>query len=237
MWENLNKKITRATVASRLVIKDSRIFILKNMAPSKLPDDETLRDLYTEKLLTMRQIAERYGVTIQRVQQRLAEMGVKGRTRRAPLDAGTLRALYCDARLTHEEIASHLDVSVSQVERDLRTNRITRPRLIENLASRHTRAEVEQVYIAEGLFQVAAAEKLGVSVHMFQELLVRYGITYRHTCGPVSIDIDNGELRQLYVDDQLTISAIAANYGCTTHVIRYRLKKLGIPMTYRRKPR
>ena len=55
---------------------------------NKLPDDATLSDLYLNQRLTMQAIGEHYGVTRQRVQQRLVRIGIRDVPRKTHARSG-----------------------------------------------------------------------------------------------------------------------------------------------------
>lgn len=144
-----------------------------------LSDDE-LRRLYVDERLTMQEIGDRYGVTRQRVQQRLGEMGVAGILRHDSIDETTLRTLYQNHRLSIPEIAAKLKTSSNQVQRELTRHGIRRPHLTDFFVEKYTREDIERVYITEGLDQIDSAKKLGMGLKRFKEILRIYGITHRH---------------------------------------------------------
>jgi predicted DNA-binding protein (UPF0251 family) len=206
--------------------------------PSKLPQDKILVNLYNKKRLTLEQIGERYGVSRQRVHQRLSALGVGRISRKVVLDADTLRSLYVESRLDTDKIAARLKVSKNQVVCELRRHGIKRPPVREYLASVYSQAEVARLYITEGLLQADAAARLGIATRSFRDLLVQYGITYRHAGLPPKIEIPERELRRLYMKDRHTAQAIAEIYGCSDDTVLCRLRSLGIPVERgRREPK
>jgi len=196
----------------------------------KLPDDKTLKALYLNQHLTMQQIGYRYGTTVQGVQKRLAALRVRGISRRVELDREELRALYVDRRLTKAEIAARLRVTKRKVKAELARYGIRRPRALAHAASLYSRSDIERLYVIQGLHQIEAAAKLGITTRLFQQLLVHYRIMDRHRCGLPRFDIDSEKLRRLYIHERRTATAIAEIFGCCLDTIRDRLQKLGIPI-------
>ena len=77
-------------------------------------------DLYEKEELTLKQIAERHGLTYQRIHQILQSVGVEFRPRnRGPrppqIDKETLERLYLTERLSAREIGERFGVSVAAV--------------------------------------------------------------------------------------------------------------------------
>ena len=178
----------------------------------------------------MAQIGSRYGITAQGVQYHLARLGIRAVSRRVDLDRGTLHSLYIDSRLTSREIAKRLGVGRSKVKEELARYGIRRPRGLDHFASLHSHSEIEKLYIVQGMHQMEAAAKLGITRKMFGRLLTHYRIEHRHRCGPLRIDIDCDELRRLYIDERRTATAIARIFGCSSRTIRDRLQKLGVAL-------
>lgn len=195
---------------------------------SKLMNMETLMDLYTNQHLTLQEIGERYGVSRQCIQQRLSRAGVRRISRKSELDQERLRSLFVESRLSVRQIATALNISRDKVEEEIIRYRIRRPPMIDYLASLHSRTEIEHLYISEGLTQIEVAAKLGISLKGFQRLLVRCGITHRHYGIPPMVDIDQEDLRRLYLDERRTMTAIAAIYGCSPGTVKRRLIEQGI---------
>lgn len=87
------------------------------MAKDSLSD---IVDLYQREELTLKQIAERYGLTYQRIHQILQSAGVEFRPRnRGPrppeIDKVTLERLYVTERLSAREIGERLGIPAESV--------------------------------------------------------------------------------------------------------------------------
>jgi predicted DNA-binding protein (UPF0251 family) len=193
----------------------------------KLPDNQTLTDLYQKDLLTMSEIARRYQSTRQAVQAALASLGIP-RRRSPELDPYVLHHLLVECGLTPGEIAKKLRVTNNRVIKELRRHNIRRPPRYVQVALRHSRADIERVYKTEGLNQTQAARKLGISRNAFCALLLHHGITYRKTKRPNKPVILEDDLRRLYVDEKRSTSFIAQLFDCDVSTVRLRLSKMGI---------
>jgi DNA-binding transcriptional regulator LsrR (DeoR family) len=149
--------------------------------PSKLPDLAILKELYFEERLTLHAIGARYGTSRQAVHERLRRAGVRTNLRwRVILDRKDLSEMYLTKGLGTSEIALALNVSPQKVREQLRRHGLKRPLRFEHLASKHTRQEIEELYVHRGLTQAKTAKALGMSVPLLQRLLVHFGITFRH---------------------------------------------------------
>jgi transposase-like protein len=89
-------------------------------------------------------------------------------------------------------------------------------------------ADLVRLYCDEGLSLHEVAQRLGWSPSAIYSRLVALGIARRTAWARNAVEADIGELRQLYVDEGLSLSAIAARYGCSLTTIWRRLQAVGI---------
>lgn len=105
--------------------------------------EETLQQLYVEKELTSRQIAERFDCSKGTVLNRLREYGIpvrpQGRPRRDDITAEILHDLYIKKELSTREIADRLDTARSHVHRKLKDYNIP----TRDLSTSHVQYERE----------------------------------------------------------------------------------------------
>ena len=90
-----------------------------------------LRRLYEVEGLTLRQIAEHFGVSHQAVHDRLSRMGISMRlrvVRRNSLDPDVLHRLYVADGLTIAEVAEKLGLTPYFISRELKHHGIPRRR-------------------------------------------------------------------------------------------------------------
>lgn len=93
------------------------------MNKSKLPDDDTLRHLYWEKWLTMKEIGRKYGVKVSAVSERMIRHGIPRRRFKHGVDnipGDQLRRLYFDEKKTFARICAIYGCSRSYLERRFR---------------------------------------------------------------------------------------------------------------------
>ena len=89
--------------------------------------------------------------------------------------------------------------------------------------------ELRRLYCAAGLSTIEVARVLGWSPSAVRTRLVQLGITRRTPWARNEVTCEVDELRRLYVDEQLSLSAIAAKYGCSLTTILRKLEAAGIP--------
>ena len=110
------------------------------------------------------------------------------------------RSLYVKSRLSKEGIANKIGVPEYTVKRELERHGITLPKMLGYLASIYSRKDIEQVYVNEGLVQIEAAKKLGISLRNFKGLLRHFEITHRHHGIPNTFyQIEVDDLERMYV--------------------------------------
>src|SRR5229473_462996 len=80
-------------------------------------------------------------------------------------------------------------------------------------------ADLVRLYCDEGLPLPEVARQLGWSPSAIYSRLVALGIARRKASARNAIEADAAELRRLYVDEGLSLSAIAGRYGCTLTTI------------------
>ena len=88
--------------------------------------------------------------------------------------------------------------------------------------------DLVRLYCDEGLSLNEVARRLGWSPSAIYSRLVALGIGRRTAWARNAVEVDISELRRLYVDEGLTLSAIAAGYGCGLTTIWRRLQAAGI---------
>lgn len=90
-------------------------------------------------------------------------------------------------------------------------------------------ADLRRLYEQVGLSALAIADHYGCSASVIYQRLRDYGIPRRKPWAWQAVDIGPEALRRLYVDEGLTVQAIAERYGCSLATISRKLKKYGIP--------
>jgi len=153
------------------------------MSRLKTPEIERLRELYEEEGLSLRQIAERYGVSYQAVHNRLVRAGVAFRHSKqisAALDKKVLSKLYQKEHLTKAEIARRLGVSFGVVTSELERLGIPKLTALDRAAKRISRERLIKLYEIDGLRQWEIYKRLKLDKQVLLDLLRHYKITFRH---------------------------------------------------------
>ncbi len=89
-------------------------------------------------------------------------------------------------------------------------------------------ADLVRLYCDEGLSLSEVAHRLGWSPSAIYSRLLALGIARRTAWAHNAVDAGVTELRRLYVDEGLSLSAIAARYGCALTTIWRRLQAAGV---------
>ena len=147
------------------------------------------------------------------------------------VDKDELRELYVEQNLTLAATAQALGVSSTTVWKRLRTEDIPN----RSNAKLDTQ-EVRRLYVDEDRTLQQIAHTFGVSRQAVQERLIKAGVDRRrraHRRKETATEIrkkelDLKELRRLYVEMEMTISALSEKLGLGHHTIRLILASEGI---------
>jgi transposase-like protein len=88
--------------------------------------------------------------------------------------------------------------------------------------------EIVRLYRDEGLSTEAIARRLGWSASAIRSRLVAHGIPRRTPWARNAVECDPTDVVRLYVDEGLSLSAIAEMYGCSLTTIWRKAKTAGI---------
>lgn len=207
--------------------KECDIVVQKLIADLK-PDttgrvNERIHELYYEKGLTQKEVADVLGLSRREVQIVFKKMRWTGRHVERLIDSNDVCRLYDEERLTQQEIATRLGVSRSYIYKILRESR--KPNYTRK--SRRKEFDVEtahHLYCKEGLSQTAVAEKLGISQSMFSDRVLEYGWKRK---GYDNTSIDVAELHQLYYEEGMSQREAADQLGFSVKRIQAKFKELG----------
>ena len=89
-------------------------------------------------------------------------------------------------------------------------------------------ADLVRLYCDEGLSLSEVARQLGWSPSAIYSRLVALGIARRKARARNAVETDAEELRRMYVDERLSLNAIAGRYGCALTTIWRRLQAAGV---------
>jgi DNA-binding transcriptional regulator LsrR (DeoR family) len=189
-----------------------------------LSDDE-LRRLYVEDGLTLREIGEMFGVSRQRVHQRMRKAGIKRKKKVIKLNRRDLLRLYVREGLTQREVGQQLGVSGSSVSKEMRRHGISPRRGAKRIEKDH----LYKLYVTDGLFQREIAAKLGCTIPFVTDELRRHRIKFRHSPGPRrNPAVTYDKLYRLYVERRISTAEIGSAIGVSSDSVRHWLKKFRI---------
>ncbi len=201
--------------------------------PTQPPLIDQLRILYLDQQLTDDDIAAHYGVSTRTVTAWLRNAGIhrpRPSSWVASVPAEHLRELYLDQRLTAAQIAANEHVSTGQVRQALHRHQIRRgtrgpqpilPPPADELRVRH----VDQ---RQSLDELAA--HYHVSAWTVKAWLRNAGIRRHRRPGPAwATTVSAEHLRELYVQQRLTMRQIAARQRVTETTVWRALKYHQIP--------
>ena len=195
--------------------------------------DERLRTMYVDQLMSSTAIGAELGVKAPVVLRRLRAAGVEPRPsgrRRASLDPDQLRTMYLDQEKPATEIAGLLGFDAATVRDHLRTAGVE----IRLGASRRPldidASQLRTMYIDRQMSMAAIGAKLEVSQSVVRRNLDAAGIEIRRHSNP-RLDLDVEQLRTMYVNQLMTVQAIATELGVSPKGVRRQLRAAGVAIT------
>ena len=196
------------------------------MSKSTLPDDAELRRLYIAENLKMARIAEMYGVSTQRVHQRIKQAGIK-RPKRA-IERSKLQKLYVCQGLNPGQISKILGFERTFIRTELLRHNIPLRGIKKHFFDRR---QLYRMYVTNGMLMSEIAKEMGCSTSTVQNEIIRNGITERHaTAARRPPPFTREQLYLMYVEQGLKVGEISEAAGCTHSTVRYWLYKHGIAM-------
>ena len=215
---------------------------------------EDLRELYLRQCLSMKEIARRKGCSLGTIYRRLCEAGISRRSRREAirlarglqLNDDELAAMYREG-LSANKIARHVGCSVATVLARLQVTGISRRSSSEAMfldrGVNISDQQLRELYVKKRLSAADIARKFGCTDTTIYRRLDAAGIPRRSTseaqalawvhgkCTPKprTIPLTDKQLREMYIDEQMSISDIARRVGCSPMTVSQRLRAAGIP--------
>ncbi len=215
--------------------------------------EATLRRLYLDKGYSTADIGARYRVAAGTVRKWLRRLGIPLRpswwqrpNRQRRLFKTTeeeLRELYEHQKLSLEEVARQKRVSLETVRQRLLRFGIrvrSRPEAARSArAPKVAREALEDLYVVKGKSLDAVGRNLGVSGDTVKYWLKKYGLPARSPADAAAAlrrppGIPEAELRDLYMNQGLSLWEIGRRYGITPVSVKNWMVRYGIP---RRSPR
>lgn len=203
------------------------------MAVGPLANIEELRRLYVEEQLTTGEIARRVGLSSSGVWKLLTRAGVPMRQRgvQPRLAEDDLRRWYEDEGLSTIEIAKRTGMSSSGVHSALVRAGIPRRPLVGTELTIDDQT-LEQLYVVERIGSDELAERFGVATWAVRRRLRQAGIVRPPGPQPGGDRPmpSRDELEQRYVEDQASLSELAASYEVAAPTVRRWLEAYGIAL-------
>src|SRR6266568_3231808 len=209
-------------------------------------DEETLRYLYETERLTQKQIAERLEVDQSVISHLFERYGIKrlpkstlASTPHCRPDYETVYRLYITERLTTRQIGSQYGVSKTEILRWLRFYDISRRAANSGLLNRGmvepTKEELEYFIHVEHrsydeIGKMYGVDKTAVSHWLRRHQISRPAIWETRRKGVQIILPTQEELRQMYLEDGLSLDQIGAKHGVSSGPIAQLCKEFDIPV-------
>ena len=190
------------------------------------PDPDAVVGLYRSGA-TQKEIAQRLGVSRQRVAEALAAAGVDRRESglACPVDDTELRRLVADGK-NQSELSAMFAAAPGTVGRWLAEAGIGEP------DPRIDHGRLRELYVVEALTVREVAERFGVPHHRVIRELALAGIARRsrHERRPrgARAAVTDEALRELYVERGLTLRELCAVFGVSDEYLRKRLRECGL---------
>lgn len=226
------------TTEDRVALRLRRYGIPLRRARTEALEAGLLEELYRDQGLAVGDIAGRLGCPIAHVKRELRRHGIRPHRRPATLPPGLapitrelLEELYLRRGLTLAEVAAEVGGSSSRVGAALRRFGIpSRPRgsrRIPGLVPLTPELLVD-LYVVQRLGSITIARQLGGHPSRILHALHRFGIPTRVEAGRGvgrPPECDAADLRRWYVEERLSMEAIAGELGVTTHQVRLALRR------------
>jgi transposase len=152
------------------------------MARKRTPDIKLLQELYEKEGLSLREIAERFGVSHQAIHNRLERVDTKFRHTkqiRKTLNEKVLRRLYSEEGLNKAELARKFGVSNNLISSELKRLGIPTLKAFDRAKKRIPREVLIDLYVNGGLTQEQISKQLDVEINTLLKLLRHYEIDFR----------------------------------------------------------
>jgi predicted DNA-binding protein YlxM (UPF0122 family) len=201
--------------------------------------EDFLRRLYLDEGLAPRAIGQRLGLSETAIRKRLLALDIPLRSRAeaqrarvAGLTIATLTQLYTVDGLSQVQIADRLHCSVDAVHDAMRRYQlpVRSPSASARLAHgvNIPEAELRHLYEEEALGMRAIAQRFACSESAVRSRIKACGIAPRKPWTTREVTIGAVELHRLYVIEDQTVEAIAAQLGCSPATISRQIKRFGI---------
>ncbi len=197
-------------------------------------DDEDLKEahrLYYEEKLTLRQVAEHFGVKTHRPIVRIfREQGWQpraGSPRKIEIDQEEVQRLYYGEKLSISEIARQMNLRSSSPLHRLFKEQGWEKRTPEHRPARYSPEEVHRLYFEENLSQTEIAEYFGYkTTGPIHRLFKEHGWEIRSGRSSMTED-ELKEVHQLYFEEEMSLSEIADIFECPTSKIHRIFREKG----------
>jgi len=186
---------------------------------------DTLERLYCDEGLTQSEIADRFDVTQSLISKWLRKTGVVEPQETPWQDEGTLRELYHEKGLDQSEIAEKFDIASNTVSAWMSKHNITtRP----HQDAPHKNEDIlRYLYHDERLSMREIGERFGKSRETIRHWLDKHGIERRDPNHDRYV-IPESDLKEAYLEDELTLGECADKFGCSERTVADRLDTLGV---------
>jgi len=200
-------------------------------------NEGTLRRLYVEEGKSTYEISDELGCSRPTVSNWLERFGIERRGRQPDPckldDPSVLEELYIERGLSLSETADEAGTTVWKVRYWIDEHGIeTREGGGSYSADPKLSNEewLRNAYVDNDRPTTDIADELDCAARTVSYWLEKHGIETRRSVPPAVLNVidDPMRLRELYEEDGLSSSEIAEKFGCSTHVIGYRLRKFNI---------
>ena len=216
--------LARAAVSVRVTFPEAEEWLTEVALPvaaqRKRVDVELLRRLYVDEGLPVADIAERLGCSEGLVRSRVSHAGL----RRVRTDHSARVVRLYRRGWSIRAIAQKVGVHHRSVWRILDGAGVAR-RPVGSRGRRLRRADLQRLYVREGLSLAEVARRLDVNVDAVKRNLDRLGIPRRGT-----VPLDPNLLARLDLREGRSIRAMAARLRVSAERVRRELVEAGIPI-------
>lgn len=229
LW--VNEGLEAGEIAARLdcsataVYRWIREYNIDSFEGQPWRDRERLEEMYVEEGLNGVEIAEEWKCGASTIHRWLRRFEIESPEDHPWRDEETLKEWYIERDMSSYELAEHWDCDQSTIGDWLSRYSIKK----EEESPPWQKEEVlRELYVEQGLSDTEVAEELGCNRSTVNSWLIRLDIETRDSGGGGGPWQNEERLRELYLEEDLTVMEIADRLDCSHGTISYWLAKHGI---------
>ena len=184
--------------------------------------------MYHVENKTMEEIAAKFGCTKTTISAKFRQYGIKAKPRKIDIPKRILEERYVQNKEPPKSIAKDYGCSWGLVYRKLKEHGLlVHGRRIPIPISR---AELEGMYVRQGMTAKKISDKTGIPLHLIQSNLTRFNIPIRPDNATKRVNkIPKKDLEDMYARQGCRVDEIGEKFGVSRYAVYRQLDEYGIP--------